>query len=89
MEDEVGRACSTHGGKRNACGILVAQPEGKRSLGRPRRRWEDNIKLNVRELGWGSMDWINLNRDRDQWRALVNTEMNLRVPLNVWKFLSS
>jgi hypothetical protein len=58
----------------------VGKSEGKRSLGRPRRRWEDNIKLGLRETGWGGMDWIDLARDRDQWRALVNTVMNLRVP---------
>jgi hypothetical protein len=53
---------------------------GKRPLGRPRYRWEDNIKMDLREIGWGDMDWIHLVQDRDQWRALMNTEMNLRVP---------
>jgi hypothetical protein len=52
----------------------------KRPLGRPRRRWEDNIRLDVREIGWGGMDWIDLAWDRDQWRALVSTVMNLWVP---------
>jgi hypothetical protein len=61
----------------------------KRPLGRPRRRWEDNIRMDRREIGWGGMDWIDLAQDRDQWRALVNTVMNLRVPYNVWNFLSS
>jgi hypothetical protein len=66
--------------KRNAYRILVGKPEGKRPLGRSRRRWEDNIKMDLRETGWGGMDWIDLAQDRDQWRALVNMVMNLRVP---------
>jgi hypothetical protein len=57
----------------------VGKPEGKRPLGRPRRRWEDNIRIDLREIGWGGMNWIDLAQDRDQWRALVNTIMNLRV----------
>jgi hypothetical protein len=60
--------------------ILVGKPEGKRPLGRPRRRWVDNIKMDLTEIGWGGMDWIDLAQDRDQWRALVNTVMNHRVP---------
>jgi hypothetical protein len=60
--------------------ILVGKPEGKTPLGRPRRRWEDNIKIDLREIGWDSMDWTDLAQDRDQWRAPVNTVMNLRVP---------
>jgi hypothetical protein len=60
--------------------ILVGKPEGKRSLGRPRRRWEDTIKMDLREIGWGGMGWIDLTQDRDQWRDIVNTVMNLRVP---------
>jgi hypothetical protein len=66
--------------KRNAYRILVGKPEGKRPLGRPRRRWVVNIKMDLREVGWDGMDWIDLAQDRDQWRALVNTVMNLRVP---------
>jgi hypothetical protein len=66
--------------KRNAYRILMGNPEGKSSLGRPRRRWVDNIKKNLREIGWDGGDWIDLAQDRDQWRALVNTVMNLRVP---------
>jgi hypothetical protein len=58
------------GEKRNACGILVGKPEGKRSLGRPRRRWVDNIKIDLREIGWDGMDWIDLAQDRDQGRGL-------------------
>jgi hypothetical protein len=79
-EDEMGRTCSTCGEKRNAYRILVAKPERKRPLGRPRHRWEDNIRMDVREIGWGGMDCIELAQNRDQWRALVKTVTNLRVP---------
>jgi hypothetical protein len=58
----------------------VGKPEGKRPLGRPRRRCVDNIKTDLREIGWNGMDWIDLAEDRDQWRVFVNTVMNLRVP---------
>jgi hypothetical protein len=58
----------------------VGNPEGKRPLGRPRRRWVENIKMGLREIGWDGMYWIVLAQDRDQWRALVNTVINLRVP---------
>jgi hypothetical protein len=68
------------GERRNAYRILVGKPEGKIALARPRRRWVDNIKMHLRETGWDGMDWIDLAQDRDQWRALVNTVMNLRVP---------
>jgi hypothetical protein len=68
------------GEKRNACRILVRKPEGRRPLRRPRRRWVNNIKIYLREIGWDDMDWIGLAQDRDQWRALVKTMMNLRVP---------
>jgi hypothetical protein len=77
------------GEKRNACRILVSKPEGKRPLGGPGRRWENNIRMDLRELGWGGRNWIDLAQDRDHLSALVNTEMNLRVPQNVGKFLSS
>jgi hypothetical protein len=60
--------------------MLVETPEGKRPLGRPKRMWEDNIRMDLRDIGWAGMDWIDLAQDRDQWRALVNTVMNLRVP---------
>jgi hypothetical protein len=67
----------------------VGKPEGKRPQGRPRRRWVDNIRIDLREIGWDDMDWIDQAQDRDQWRALVKTIMNLRVPENSGKFLSS
>ena len=60
--------------------VLVGKPEGKRPLGRPRRRWEDNIKMDLQEMGRGFGDWMELAQDRDKWRALVCTVMNLRVP---------
>jgi hypothetical protein len=78
-EDEMGKACSTNREKRNAYRMLVGKAEGNRPLGRPRRRWVDNIKMNLREIGWGGMDWIDLAQERDQWRALVKTVMNFRV----------
>jgi hypothetical protein len=68
------------GERRNAYRTLVRKPEGRRPLGRPRRRWVDNIKMDLREIGWDGVDWIDLTRDRGQWRALVNTVMSLRVP---------
>jgi hypothetical protein len=61
----MGRACSTNGEKRNAYRILVGKPSGKRPLGRPRYRWKDNIRMDLREIGWGGMDWIDLAQDRD------------------------
>jgi hypothetical protein len=67
------------GETRNAYRILAGKPEGKRPLGRPRRRWVDNIKMDVREIGLDGMDWLQLAQDRDQWRGFVNTVMNLRV----------
>jgi hypothetical protein len=71
------------GEKRNAYRILVEKPERKRPLGRPRRRWVDNIKMDLREVGWDGVDWTDIAQDRDQWRALVNTVLNL----GSWKFL--
>jgi hypothetical protein len=68
------------GEKGNAYRILVGKPEGKRLLERQRRRWVDNIKMDLREIGWDGVDCIDLAHDRDQWRALVNAVMNLRVP---------
>jgi hypothetical protein len=68
------------GERRGAYRTLVGKPEGRRPLGRPRRRWEDNIKMDLREVGWEGAEWIDLAQDRDKWRALVYTVMNLRVP---------
>jgi hypothetical protein len=68
------------GERRGACRALVGKPEGRRPLGRPRRRWKDNIKMDLREVGWRGVDWIDLAQDRDRWRDLVNAVMNLRVP---------
>jgi hypothetical protein len=68
------------GEKRNAYRILVGKPKGRRPLARPRRRWVDNIKINLRVIGWYVVDWFDLAQDRDQWRALMNAGMNLQVP---------
>jgi hypothetical protein len=65
---------------RNVYRVLMGKPEGKRPLGRPRRRWEDGIKMDIREIGWGGVEWIRLAQGRDRWRAVVNAVMNLRVP---------
>jgi hypothetical protein len=64
---------------RNVYKVLVGKPEGKRPLGRPRRRWEDGIKMDLVEIGWWGVEWIHLAQDRDRWRAVVNAVMNLRV----------
>jgi hypothetical protein len=77
------------GEMRNECTILVAKPEGSRPLGRRRHRWEDNIRMDVGEMGWEIVDWMHLDQDRDQWRALVNMEMNFRVTLKRGNFLTS
>jgi hypothetical protein len=68
------------GETRNAYRILVGKPEGKRPLGRPRRRLVDNIKMDLREMGWHGLDWIDLAQYRDQWRGLVTTVMNFQIP---------
>jgi hypothetical protein len=68
------------GEKRNAYRLLVGKPEGNRPLGRPKRRWVDNIMMHLGELGWGDVDLIGLAQDRNRWRALVNSVLNLRVP---------
>jgi hypothetical protein len=77
------------GKRRNAYRILVGKPEGKRPLGRPRRRRVDNIKMALGEIEWNGINWIDLAEDRDQWRAFVSTAINLRLPYNAGKFLSS
>jgi hypothetical protein len=85
----MGRACSTNGEKRNAYRILVGKQEGNRPLGRPRSRWVENIKMDLGEIGWDGMNWIDLAQDRNQWMALVNMVMNLQVLENAGNFLSS
>jgi hypothetical protein len=76
----VGGTCSTNGDRRNVYRLLVGKPKGKRPLGRPRRRWIDDIKMDFLEIGVSVVDWIGLARNRYRWRALVNSVMNLRVP---------
>jgi hypothetical protein len=76
----MGGVYSTNGEKRNAYRIFVRKPERKRPLGKPRRRWVDNIKIDLREIGWDGVDRIDMVQDRDQLRALVNTVLNLWVP---------
>jgi hypothetical protein len=66
--------------KKNAYRLLVRKPEGKRPLGRPRRRWVDNIRMDLGEVGWTDVDWIGLAKDRNRWRALVHSVLNIRVP---------
>jgi hypothetical protein len=68
------------GEKMNAYRLLVGKPEGKRPLGRPRRKWVDNIRMDLGEMGWGDVDWFDLGQDRNRWRALVNSVLKLRVP---------
>jgi hypothetical protein len=72
-------ACNTHGEMRNAYKIFVDKSEGKRLLGRPRRRWKDNIRMELREIDWECVDWIHRGQNRDNWRAVVNTVMNIWV----------
>jgi hypothetical protein len=78
-EDEMGRAYRTYGEKKE-CLHHFGGKSGKRSLGRHTRRWEDNIKMDLRETGWGDMGWIDLAQDRDRWRVPVNTVLKLRLP---------
>jgi hypothetical protein len=76
----MGGECSTYGKRRGVYRVLMGKPEGRRPLGRPRRRCEDNIKMDLQEVGYGGMDWIELSQDRERWRALLSAVMNLQVP---------
>jgi hypothetical protein len=76
----MGGPCSTNREKRNAYRLLVEKPDGKRPLGKPRRRWVDNIRMDLGEVEWGDVGSISLAKDRKRWRALVNSVLNLRVP---------
>ena len=76
----MGGECGTYVGEERAYRVLVGRREGKRPLERPRCRWEDNIKMDLQEVGWGGMDWIDLAEGRDSWLAVVNAVMDLRVP---------
>jgi len=76
----MGGACSAYGERRGVYRVLVKKRERKRALGRLRRRWEDNIKMDLQEMGRGDMDWIEMAQDRDRWQALVTAVMNLLVP---------
>jgi hypothetical protein len=88
-KNEVGGACSVYEGeRRNVYRVLVGKPEGKKQLGRPRHRCEDNINMDLQGVGFGSVDWIELAQDRDMWWALVTAVMNLRVPQNAGTFLT-
>jgi hypothetical protein len=76
----MGGPCSTNGGEENAYRLLVGKPQGKKPVGRPRRRWLDNIRMDLGEVRWSDVDWIGLAQDRNRWRALVSSVLNLRVP---------
>jgi hypothetical protein len=76
------------GEKKKTYRLLVGEPEGKRPLGRPRRRWVDNIKMDLGEVEWDDVDWIGLAKDKNRWRAFVNSVLNLRVPCNAGKLSS-
>jgi len=78
-EDEMGRPCGRNGGKKNAYAVLLGKPEGKGPVEKLKGRWEDNIKMYVKEVGWEDVGWISLFQDRQEWRAVVNTVMNHSV----------
>jgi hypothetical protein len=83
----MGRACSTNGEKRNACRILVGKPEGRIPLGRPRCRWVDNIKMDLREIGLDGVDWIDLVQDRDQWKGSCEHGDEPSGSIKCWEIL--
>ena len=88
-KNEMGWACSAYGWGQGLYRVLLGKPEGRRPLWRPRRKWVDNIRTDLQEVGCGYMDWIRLAQDRDMWRTLVSAVMNLRVPWNAGNFLTS
>ena len=83
------KECGAYGLGQRVYRVLVGKQEGRRPLGRPRRRWVDNIRMDHQEVGCGYMDWIGLAQNRDKWRTLVSAVMNLRVPLNAGYFLTN
>jgi hypothetical protein len=89
IENETGGACSTYGESTGVYRVLVGKPGGKRPLGRPGCRWENNIKMDLQEMGCDGMDWIDVAQDRDRWRALVNAVMNLRFPRGIYSLPES
>ena len=88
-KNEMGWACGAYGWGEGVYRVLVGKPEGKRPLGRPRRRWVGNIRMDLQEVGCGYMDWIGLAQDRDRCRTLMSAVMNFRVPWNARNFLTS
>ena len=78
-KNEMGGACGAYGEGKSCAQCLVGKPEGKRPLGRPRHRWEDNVKMDLLEVGGGGGDWMELAQDKERWWALVSTEMNFRI----------
>ena len=88
-KNEMGWACGAYGWGEGVYRVLVGKPEGRRPLGRPRRRWVYNIRMDLQEVGCGYMDWIGLVQDRDRWWTVVSVVMNLRVPWNAGNFLTS